>query len=268
MAGVGLLLFGGAAGSRRNLDPSSFTTRLLGIGAVILTAHLLAWLYHISPGRGLNEMFGVLAVMSTPGIIEVVRVALALAALWALARGRRQPALILGLGCLVVSGTIGHSAAINPLFAIPAKIIHLLAASVWMGGLLWLGWTFRRDLTAFRIEARRVSFAALISVIAVATTGVIQSVLFMHWPQDLVRTDYGRLVLAKIGGLILLISLGAYNRYRLVPHIDDSRKAARLSRSVAQELVLMVVILIISGFLANVPAPTTLLPAFTGAAAQ
>ena len=268
MAGVGLLLFGGAAGSRRNLDPSAFTTRLLGIGAVFLAAHLFAWLYHISPGSGLSEMFGVAALMSTPGIIELVRVALALAALWALTRGRRQPALILGLGCLVVSGTVGHSAAINPLFAIPAKIIHLLAASVWMGGLLWLGWTFRRDVTAFRIEARRVSFAALIAVIALATSGIIQAVLFMHWPQDLVRTDYGRLVLAKIIGLVILILLGAYNRYRLIPHIDDSRKATKLSRSVVQELVIIAAIVVISGFLANVAAPTTRTSAVPGGTLQ
>jgi putative copper export protein len=155
-----------------------------------------------------------------------------------------------------VSGSIGHSAAISPLFAIPAKIVHLLAASVWMGGLLWLGWTFRRDVTAFRIEARRVSFAALIALIAVATSGIAQAVLFMNFPGDLVATDYGRLVLAKIAGLTVLVLLGGYNRFRLVPNIDDSRNASRLSRSVLQELVVMAAIILVSGFLANVPAPT------------
>ena len=257
MAGVGLLLFGSAAGSRRNLNPSSLATRLLAIGSVFLAAHLAAWLYRISPGRGLSETFGATALMSTPGIVELGRVALALLSLWALWGGRRQLALLFGLGCLVVSGTIGHSAVIDPLFAIPAKTIHLLAGSVWVGGLLWLAWTFRRDVTAFRIEARRVSFAALISLIAVASSGVIQAVLFMNWPRDLVGTDYGRLVLAKIAGLVILTLLGGYNRFRLVPHIDDSRKATRLSRSVVQELVIMAAIILISGFLANEPAPTS-----------
>ena len=255
MAGVGLLLFGGVAGSRRNLDPTSFARRLLLLGTLFLIAHLAAWLYRISPGKGLSETFGVSALLSLPGMVEVGRVTLALLSLLALSRGRRRLTLMLGLGCLVVSGAIGHSAAISPLLAIPAKVIHLLAGSVWLGGLLWLGWTFRRDVTAFRIEARRVSFAALVSVIVVATSGVLQALLFMHWPQDLLHTDYGRLVLAKIGGLILLILLGAYNRYRLVPHIDDPRRATKLSRSVAQELVIMALIILISGFLANVPAP-------------
>jgi copper transport protein len=261
MAGVGLLLFGSAAGSRRNLNPSVLATRFLALGALLLTAHLAAWLYHISPGKGLSETFRGLALMSTLGFIELARVSLALLSLWALWRGRHRLALVLGIGCLVVSGTIGHSAAIDPLFAIPAKVVHLVAAAVWMGGLLWLGWTFRRDVTAFRIEARRVSFAALISLIAVASSGVIQSILFMNWPQDFLGTVYGRLVLAKIAGLIILTLLGAYNRFRLVPHIDDSRQATRLSRSVVQELLIMAALILISGFLANVPAPTTRAPA-------
>ena len=260
MAGIGLLLFGSAAGSRRNLDPSLLATRFIAVSALLLSAHLAAWLYHLSPGKGLSETFGSSALLSTLGFVELTRVGLALLSLWALWAGRHRVGLMLGLGCLVVSGTIGHSAAIDPLFAIPAKIVHLVAATVWLGGLLWLGWTFRRDVTAFRIEARRVSFAALISLIAVATSGVIQAVLFLNWPQDLVSTIYGRLVLAKIAGLLILTLLGAYNRFRLVPYIDDSTRATKLSRSVMQELFVMAVLIVISGFLANVPAPTTRSP--------
>lgn len=255
MSGVGLLFFGGAAHSRRNLDPGVFVRRLFAGGALLLVLHLAAWLYHISPGRGLSETFGSSALMSTLGMVELARVALAVLAFSAMAKGRHRIALVFGLLCLAVSGTIGHSAAVQPPFAVPAKIIHLIFASVWLGGLLWLVWTFRRDLTAFRIEARRVSSAALLAVIAVVVTGVMQTQLFMGWPWDLFGTDYGRLVLAKIAGLIALALLGAYNRFRLVPHLDDSRKGARLSRSVIQELVIMTAILLVSGFLANVPIP-------------
>lgn len=255
MAGVGLLFFGGAAGSRRNLDPSAFVTRLFAVGAVLLAAHIAAWLYHISPGKGLTETFGSSVLMSTLGIVELARVVLAVLAFWAIAKGRRRIALLLGLACLAVSGSVGHSAGVLPAFAIPAKIIHLISASIWLGGLLWLVWTFRRDLTAFRIEARRVSSFALFAMIAVVFTGLVQTQLFLGWPWDLFGTNYGRLVLAKIGGLIALVLLGGYNRFRLVPHLDDSRKGARLSRSVIQELVIMTAILLISGFLANVPIP-------------
>jgi copper transport protein len=255
MAGVGLLLFGSAAGPRRNLNPGSLAVRLLAVGAVLLGGHLAAWLYHISPGRGLSETFGSSALMSRLGMVESARVLLAFLAVAALTRGRRQLALILGLACLAVSGAVGHSAAIQPTLAIPAKIIHLIAGSVWLGGLLWLAWTFRRDMTAFRIEARRVSFVALLAWLAVAASGVGQAYLFLDGPRDLLSTTYGRLVLAKITGLLVLTMLGAYNRFRLVPYLDDSRRGQKLSRSVTRELAVIAVIILVSGFLANVPVP-------------
>jgi putative copper export protein/methionine-rich copper-binding protein CopC len=255
MAGIGLLFFGSAAGSRRHLNPGSVVTRFLALGALLLAAHMGAWLYNISPGSGLSRVFSASAVTSTPGMIESARVLLAVFSLWTIAMGQRWLGLVLGVACLSVSGAVGHSAAINPTWAVPAKIIHLNAAAVWLGGLLWLGWTFRRDITAFRIEARRVSSAALIAMIAVAGSGVTQALLFLDWPQDLLYSDYGRLVSAKISGLLILILLGAYNRFSLVPQLDDSRKGRKLSRSVSQELLVMLAILVISGFLANVPPP-------------
>jgi putative copper export protein len=255
MAGIGLLFFGSAAGSRRNLNPNLFVARFMGVGALLLAGHMAAWLYHISPGTGLSRVFSASAVMTTVGLIESARVLLAVLSFWAIAAGRRGLALLLGVTCLGVSGAVGHSAAIDPTWAIPAKIVHLIAVAVWLGGLLWLGWTFRRDTTAFRIEARRVSSAALIAMLAVAGSGVVQALLFLDWPRDLLYSDYGRLVLAKISGLLILILLGAYNRLGLLPHLDDSRKGRKLSRSVSQEVVIMLAILIISGFLANTPPP-------------
>jgi copper transport protein len=260
MAGVGLLLFGSAAGQRRNLNPGSLAVRLLAIGAVLLGGHIAAWLYHLSPGRGFSETFGASALMSTLGMVESARVLLAFLAFAAMTRGSRQLALVLGLGCLAVSGGIGHSAAIEPMLSIPAKIVHLYAGSVWLGGLLWLGWTYRRDMTAFRIEARRVSFIALLAWLAVAASGVAQAYLFLDGPRDLLSTSYGRLVSAKIAGLLILTMLGAYNRYRLVPYLDDSRRSSKLSRSLTQELAVMAVIVLVSGFLANVPISAPVSP--------
>ncbi len=256
MAGLGLLFFGAAAGPRRNLNPHSLVVRFVAVGALLLVAHMAAWLYHISPGVGLSIDFGAAAFASTLGRVESARVVLALLSFWAIAfAGRRKLSLLFGAACLAVSGAVGHSAAIEPQWAIPAKIVHLLAGSVWIGGLLWLAWTFRRDITAFRIEARRVSSAALISLIAVLASGVVQAGLFLNSPWDLFRSDYGTLVLAKAAGLFLLTVLGAYDRFGLVPFLDDSRIGRRLSRSVTQELAIMTIVIVIGGFLAYVPTP-------------
>jgi copper transport protein len=256
MAGVGLLFFGVTAGDRRRLAPRALIVRLISVGAVLLFAHLFAWLLNISPTRSLSGDFIGSVLGSNVGRIETLRVALALLALWAIALARRE-ALALGLGfaCLVVSGAVGHPAAIHPYLSIPAKIAHLLSASLWLGGLLWLVWLSRYDETACRMEARRVSSVALITVIAIFLTGSLETVLFLNSPSDLVHSAYGRLVLAKVVGLAILVGFGAYNKYGLLPRLEDADTTRRLSRSVRQELVVVTIVILIGGFLAYVPTP-------------
>jgi putative copper export protein len=157
--------------------------------------------------------------------------------------------------------------AIHPYLAIPAKMAHLLGASLWLGGLLWLVWLSRCDETACRSEARRVSSMALIMVIVIFLTGSLETVLFLNSPGDLINTAYGRLVLAKVIGLAILVGFGAYNKFRLLPRLDDSDTPRRLTRSVRQELVIVTIVILIGGFLAYVPTPPlpqSSLSAFTG----
>jgi copper transport protein len=190
------------------------------------------------------------------GRVELLRTILALLTLWAVALARRdKPALVLGAACLIVSGAIGHPAAIDPYWTIPAKMLHLLAGSVWIGGLAWLVWLSRCDEAACRIEARRVSSVALIAVIVIALSGLLQTFLFLNTPADLIASTYGRLVIAKMTGLAILIGFGAYNRYALLPRLDTTEGAGDLSRSVRMEIVVLVTIILIGGFLAYEPTP-------------
>jgi copper transport protein len=256
MAGLGLLFFGVTAGESRKLAPKAVIVRLIALGAILLVAHLIAWLYSISPTAGLSSDFVASVVGSTVGRVEILRVALALLALLAIAFARREiPALILGAACLVVSGGVGHPAAIHPYLSVPAKMAHLLSASLWLGGLLWLMWLIRCDDSACRREASRVSSVALITVIAIFLTGSLETILFLNSPGDLIHSQYGKLVLAKFVGLVILVGYGAYNRLRLLPRLEDPGTTARLSRSVKQELVIVTFVILIGGFLAYVPTP-------------
>lgn len=258
MAGLGLLFFGVTAGERRKLAPRIVMVRLIGIGAVLLVAHMFAWLNDISPTGSLGGSFMASVLGSTVGQIELLRVAFALLAFWAIALARRDTlALVLGGACLLVSGAVGHPAAIDPYLSIPAKIAHLLSASLWLGGLLWLVWLSRCDEIACRVEARRVSSVALIAVIAIFLTGSLETLLFLNSPGDLIHSDYGRLVLLKVLGLTLLVGAGAYNRFGLLPRLDESGATSKLSRSVRNEIVIVSIVILIGGFLAYVPTPPT-----------
>ena len=256
MAGVGVLFFGVSSGERRNLAPQKFIVSAIAIGAILLVAHLIAWLGHLSAGKGLSSDFVGSVLGTMVGRAELLRTILALLTLWAVALTRRERSgLVLGAACLVVSGAIGHPAAIDPFWTIPAKMLHLLAGSVWIGGLAWLVWLSRCDEGACRIEAGRVSSVALIAVIVIALSGLLQTFFFLNTPGDLLASTYGRLVIAKMTGLAILIGFGAYNRYALLPRLDATDGARNLSRSVRMEIAVLVTIILIGGFLAYEPTP-------------
>jgi copper transport protein len=256
LAGVGILFFGVSAGERRTLIPGAMVTILIAVGALLLVAHALMWLENITPTGRVTGDFLSSVLRSTVGRVELIRVVLAVLTLWAIALARhRTIALWLGVGCLIVSGAVGHPAAIHPYLAIPAKVVHLLAISSWLGGLLWLVWLARYDEAACRIEARRVSAIALIAVIAIFLSGLLQTVLFLNSPSDLFRDDYGRLVLAKMAGLAILVAFGAYNRFGLLPTSETAGTIQKLSRSVKQEIAIISIVILIGGFLAYVPTP-------------
>ncbi|HEV7389240.1 MAG TPA: CopD family protein, partial [Gemmatimonadaceae bacterium] len=252
----GLLFFGLTAGERRTLIPGATVTTLIAVGTLLLAAHAIAWVEHVSPTRELTGSFISSLLSSNVGRVELARVVLAVLTLWAIALARhRKIALGLGMVCIALSGAVGHPAATHPFLAIPTKAVHLLSGSLWAGGLLWLLWVARCDSKACEIEARRVSSIALIAVIAILLSGLIQTVLFLNTPSDLFRYDYGKLVFNKIVGLVILIGLGIYNRFRLVPRVESVDAQRKLSRSVKLEIAIMTVVILISGFLAYEPTP-------------
>ena len=124
----------------------------------------------------------------------------------------------LTLPSLLVSAAVGHSAAIEPLWAVPLKAIHLGALAVWFGGLLWIVVRERSDASTTATDVARVSTLALWAVIAVTASGIAQTLILVQSTAG-VRSPYAGVVIAKIIGLVLLVGFGAYHRRRFVPAI-------------------------------------------------
>ena len=266
MAAAGLLLFlAGAKPDAAQLTDTRvrrvITTFLLA-AVVLLAAHVVAWLINTSPDLRWDTGWAASALGTTVGQIELARVGLTILALWAwwLAR-RTRLALAFGMLAVVVSGAVGHSAAIDPLWGVPAKAIHLVASAVWVGGLFWLVIRPTGDnIVLFGADAERVSSRALIAVIAVAFTGVVQTRLFLASWSGLVTSAYGLLVLAKAAGLAALVAFGAYHRQRLMPQVVATLTAvtgARVLRaSVVREVIVIAIVILLGGLLAYVPPPS------------
>jgi copper transport protein len=237
------------------------------LAPIVLAAHLIAWLgYIVPPGETLDFGWAGLGLSTSTGRFEMLRlicVVLALATLVAL----DMPAMgaLLAMTGLVVTAGIGHGSD-GSFWSITAKAIHLLAVAFWAGGLLQL-LLGRREGAEFRATADRVSSVALGAVVAVTATGLWQSIDLLPSFRDLFVTAYGRMLLAKVAGLGILIAFGARNRFRIMPAMEgtggeeagDAEAAARapaaLRRSVLLETVVMVVVILLAGFLAYLPLP-------------
>jgi putative copper export protein len=221
---------------------------------------MFGWLTHIAPAGHLTASIFTSSVGSSVGRWELARVLLSILMVWAIALARSDRiALAFGILCLLASGAVGHPAAIKSAWTIPAKMAHLVAGAVWLGGLLWLIWTYRNNKPALAPESRRVSRAAFYSMLLVLLSGIIQIRFFLNAPVDLFSSPYGKLALAKIVGILILIGYGAYNRYRAMPSLAGSTGQS-LNRSVRQEIVVMSVLILIGGLLAYVPTPAVVTP--------
>jgi len=240
-------------------EPSPRTIRLARILAVVapilLAVHVGAWIRSTTPPGGLDLPW-VRAVLGSSGSgrAESTRFLCALAALIALWRRHEGTAAILTLTAVGVSGAIGHALAVERMLSVPARSAHLLAAALWFGGLLVLI-TSQKDRPEFAAHVRRISAIALASVVAIAFTGLVQSIILLPGPAGLVTTTYGRVVLAKIGGLVILIAFGATNRRFLMPKLAEGGGATALQRSCTVETWVMIGVILLAGFLSYIPIP-------------
>ncbi|MFJ9739296.1 copper resistance CopC/CopD family protein [Streptomyces sp. NPDC101166] len=104
------------------------------------------------------------------------------------------------------------SAGIQVPAAMASSALHLLAMAAWLGGLAsLLTLLHRTDLPA--VVAARFSRVATASVIVLAATGVYQSWRGLGTLDTLTTTTYGRVLLAKLAAVALLLLAGTWSRH-------------------------------------------------------
>jgi putative copper export protein len=222
---------------------------------LLLAADFYLWLQHASPTATVDGDTLAASLSTQGGAIYLARLVLTVLAIWAIFLVRRPglATILVGAAALITAAT-GHPAAIHPAFAIPGKAIHLLGVALWSGGLLML--VFAEVGEQFSAHAHRVSSIALISVIAVALTGAVETVLFLPRLGEIFSSTYGFLVLAKLGGLAGLVAFGAWHKFRVLRQIASGTAGPdSLRRSVAWETGLMSAVMITAAFLAYVSPP-------------
>ncbi|BBY15048.1 ABC transporter permease [Mycolicibacterium litorale] len=216
-------------------------------------------------GQPLRDHLNPVEIWSVAGLVDVAgawRWTALLAAVVTLAglpvlRWAWTPLLFAGsLLTLMPLALTGHSSSGGAHdLATNSLIIHLIAGSLWAGGLLALLVHALRGGEHGAVAARRFSALALWCFVAMAFSGVINAMVRMS-PADLFRTEYGALVLAKAVALSLLGVLGYLQRRKGVAGLTaDPDRRGPLVRLALAEAVLFGLTFGIAVGLGRTPPP-------------
>ncbi len=173
-------------------------------------------------------------------------------------------ALALAAGLVVTPGLSGH-ASVSGAGSVVADAAHVQAAAVWTGGLgflvLGLALAGRKRWELAATSVPRFSTTAVVSVAILIVAGTINGYLQVRQWRGLWETEYGILLLVKVGLVLPLLAMGAYNNRFAVPRlraqIASGMERVRFLRLAGVELAVMLAVVGVTAALVNAaPART------------
>lgn len=189
-------------------------------------------------------------------------IALLLAAFcWiALSWGSAVWLFVLALVGLMPVALTGHSSAGGAHdVATSSLLYHLLAAALWVGGLIALMAHLARRGEHCGLAARRFSQLALVCWIVMAASGVVNALVRMTPAQ--ITTTYGLLVLGKIVALVVLGGFGwAHRRGAVAAVALRNDRAAMLRLGGVETLVMLATIGLAVALSQTAPPETAVAP--------
>lgn len=150
---------------------------------------------------------------------------------------------------------LGHVANLDSLSKL-AVAVHVIAISLWVGSLYPLYKLCNTESTVSigPLMHRFGQFAWLI-IVALLVAGVFLASRLLGSLYELFSTAYGLALLAKILLVTALLTMGAINKWRLVPALDRPAGVQPLRRSIAFEMLLAGLILSLTAWFTTVVGP-------------
>lgn len=181
---------------------------------------------------------------------------------------RRREALLGAAGALSLTIAFGLSWAGHPAsgdtLLLLADYAHLVAAALWIGGLVALmilaasirpqTGAERQDL--FRLCLLRFSTVAPGLVAVLAAAGVCVAVGELPSVSAIFTSRYGILLITKTAAFGVAIALAAYHRFSVVPRVAAGTPAVAIRRTLTNEMIVLAVAVGFAAILSQTAPPT------------
>jgi copper transport protein len=235
-----------------------------GLALIALSTLAAVWLQApYSSGAALHDVSGteLKAVLASPfggamtarlAVLGVIAALLRPVLLGLAGRVRIAVLLALTVGALTTWPLSGHAGASPlPAVVVAADVVHIAAMAVWLGGLVTLvAFLLRRaHPRVLGVILPAWSRWAAIAVVWLVGGGAVQGVVQVGSVGALGGTGYGRLLLAKIALLALVLGVAAYARQLVRRAQVPAAGAARMRRTVGIEVAATAVVLALSAVL-------------------
>lgn len=199
-----------------------------------------------------NSRFGMLWTIGE--IIVVLAIAIAVYILWSRQRSPILNYLIswihlaLGLALLTTMALSSHAEAASSnilLYAVLADWLHLLAASLWIGGTIYLIVVYipgmKRKSQADRTQALLTTLShflplVIAGIVIMAITGPFNATIHMNTLGQLMATVYGRVLLVKILCVGVLLVISAIHILLFYPGLKRTFAAYQTAQPESQEI--------------------------------
>ena len=151
-------------------------------------------------------------------------------------------ALLAAAAVLIVPGAAGHAGQTSPRgFALLFDWLHLLAGSLWLGGLIgllvfWASVPARERVAGLSMLVQRFSNVAFVSVLVLLGAGTGATIIHMPAINAMWDTGYGVAILVKIGLLTTAVLLAQGNLLRSKPRLVAARERPELGEPAARLL--------------------------------
>ena len=139
-----------------------------------------------------------------------------------------------------------------------AILLHNIAGGLWLGSLVIIANSFRYIKNNNEIKIAMIagfSKVATISLFILFPAGLTLSWTMFNSFTEVINTEYGQKLLLKIGFVALLLLVGAFNHFLLVPKMIKDGDTAKIIKSMKIESLGLFGVLALTALLTNYGAP-------------